>query len=29
MNEKSSQECQSMDPKYVTGKINNPILGFL
>ena len=26
MNEKRSQEYQSMDPKYVTGKINSHIL---
>ena len=29
MNEKKSQECQSMDPEYVTGKINSRILDLL
>ena len=29
MNEKRRQECQSMDPEYVTGQINSPILELL
>ena len=29
MNEKRSQEHQSMDPEYVTGQINSRILGLL
>ena len=29
MNEKRSQEYQSMDPKYVTGQINSRILELL
>ena len=29
MNGKRSQEYQSMDPEYVTGKINSPTLEFL
>ena len=29
MNENRSQECQSMDPEYVTGQINSRILKIL
>ena len=29
MNEKRTQEYQSMDPQYVTGQINSPILELL
>ena len=29
MNEKRSQEHESMDPEYVTGQINSRILGLL
>ena len=29
MNEKRSQECQSMDPEYVTGQIKSRILELL